>query len=377
MFESIFGNDTFIGVDIGTSSVKVVELKVVNGSPVLSNYAWMSLGESMSGKGDVNSEYFYAALPRLLKKILKKANIKGKNVYISLPSFSGLIMLIDFPEIASDDMEQAIRFEAQKHIPTSLDDVVINWEVIGKKQVSKNVPVVNLNDDVLKKEEDEKTGNDVMLQVLLIVASKEKVMKYENLIKTAGLNLRAINLETFPIVRALIGNDPGSFVIVDIGANICNAILVERGIIKVNRTINAGGLDITKTIAKGMGIDNERASELKTSEKNFFEQNSPISFFALETITGEVSRIIKAYTKDNDEKKIDAIILSGGTASMVGISDYFSDKLKIKTMIGNPLSKIKYDPVLEPIISDIRSKFSICIGSAIGGVDEYLKEKAN
>ena len=377
MFESIFGNDTFLGVDIGTSSVKVVELKVVEGVPILSNYAWMSLGESMSGKGDMNSEYFYAVLPRLLKKIFKQANIKGKNVYMSLPSFSGLIMLIDFPEMADEDMEQAIRFEAQKHIPTSLDDVVINWEIVGKKQVLKSAPDVNFNDGGLEKKDERKINSDVALQVLLIVASKDKVLKYEKLIEDAGLNLRAINLETFPIVRALIGNDPGNFIIIDIGANICNAILVEKGVIKVNRTINAGGLDITRAIAKSMGIDNERAAELKTSEKNFFEPNSAISFFSLESITEEVGRIIKTYAKNNADKKIDTIILSGGTAGMVGISDYFSSKLGIKTVIGNPLSRIKYDQALAPVVSDIRSRFSICIGSAIGGVDEYLKKNVD
>jgi len=355
MFDQIFGKNTFIGVDIGTSSIKVVELRVSEGKPMLSNYAFLTLGEEMLGKGDNNSEYFYAVLPRLLKKIFKKAKFSGRDVFVALPSFSGLITLIDFPEMASADMEQAIRFEAQKHIPTSLDEVVINWEIVGKKQIR---------------------AGESALQVLLIAASKDKVLKYENLIKMAGLNLKSISLETFPIVRSLIGNDPGNFVLVDIGARVCNVILVEKGIIKINRSINAGGADMTKTIAKSMNIDSERASALKRSaEENFFAPNSAINFFTLELITGEVDRIIKAYAKDNEGQKIDGIVLSGGTSGMTGITDYFFSRLKVKTIVGDPLSRIKCDTLLEPVISNLRSDFSICIGLALSGVDSYLKAK--
>ncbi|MFZ2226863.1 MAG: type IV pilus assembly protein PilM [Candidatus Moraniibacteriota bacterium] len=368
MFDQIFGKNTFIGVDIGTSSIKVVELRVSEGKPMLSNYAWMTLGEEMLGKGDNNSEYFYAVLPRLLKKVFKKAKFSGRDVFVALPSFSGLITLIDFPEMASADMEQAIRFEAQKHIPTSLDEVVINWEIVGKRQSTKNFSK-NEGEGVAKKSES-------VLQVLLIAASKDKVLKYENLVKAAGLNLKSISLETFPIVRSLIGNDPGNFVLVDIGARVCNVILVEKGIIKINRSINAGGADMTKTIAKSMNIDNERAATLKRSaEKNFFEPNSTINFFTLELIIGEVDRIIKAYAKDGEGQKIDGIVLSGGTSGMTGITDYFFSKLKVKTIVGDPLSRIKCDAMLEPVISNLRSDFSICIGLALSGVDSYLKAK--
>ena len=366
MFDLIFGKNTFIGIDIGTASIKIVELKVLEGKPVLSNYAWMPLGEEIMGTGDNNSEYFYAVLPRLLKKIFRKAKFEGRNVFVALPSFSGLITLIDFPEMANTDMEQAIRFEAQKHIPTSLDEVVINWEVVGKKQVTKNFS---------ENESGEKNKSETILQVLLIAASRDKVLKYENLIKASGLNLKSINLETFPIVRSLVGNDPGNFILVDIGAKVCNVILVEKGVIKINRNISAGGADITQAIAKSMDIDNERATALKLSEKNFFEANAVINFFSLEMVIGEVDRIVKAYAKDNEGKKIDGIVLSGGTSGMTGIGDYFSVKLKIKTIIGDPLGRIRYDLLLEPVIARIKPGLSICIGLALGGVDAYIKEK--
>lgn len=360
MFDFNFKNNIFLGVDVGTASIKIVEIKILNGKPVLSNYAWLDLRGDNLGKRDSDSEYFYSILPACIKKIIKKAKFNGDNAYVSLPSFGGLITLIDFPEMATDDMEQAIKFEAHKYIPTALDDVVISWDVVERKEIS-------------KKTEANKTG--AIVKVLLVAASKSKILKYENLIKDVGLTLKSINIETFSVVRALIGNDPGSFVIVDIGARICNIVLVENGVIRVNRNINAGGFEITNTIMKGMQIDFERADNLKISGKNFFTTESPISFYTLESIAGELERIIRTYYKEDSKDRITEIILSGGTANMVGLTDYFFNKLKIKTVVGNPLSGIGYDSKLEYAVSEMMAGFAVAIGSALKGVDEYFKKE--
>jgi type IV pilus assembly protein PilM len=360
MFNFNFKNDVFLGVDVGTASIKIVEIKILNGKPLLSNYAWMSLHGDDLGKRDNNSEYFYSVLPSCIKRIIKKAKISGENAYVSLPSFGGLITLIDFPEMAVADMEQAIKFEAHKYIPTSLDDVVISWDVVERKEV-------------LKKAETDKT--DATVKVLLVAASKSKILKYENLIKAVGLTLKSVNIEAFSVVRSLVGNDQGSFVIVDIGARICNIILVEKGVIRINRNIDAGGFEITNTIAKGMQIDFERADNMKISGKNFFTAESAITFYTLELISGEVERIIRAYHKEAGKDKISEIILSGGTANLTGITDYFFNKLKIKTVIGNPLAGIGYDARLEQAVSGMRASFAVAIGSALKGIDEYFQKE--
>ena len=132
---------------------------------------------------------------------------------------------------------------------------------------------------------------------------------------------------------------------------------------------------MTKTIAKGMSIDFERAEDLKISGKNFFTVDSPISFFTLETIVGEVERIIRTYFKEKGNDKIGEIILSGGTANMTGLTDYFFNKLKIKTVVGNPFARVAYDGRLENSISEMRTGFAVAVGSALKGVEEYFKKE--
>jgi type IV pilus assembly protein PilM len=359
MFDFGMGKKIFVGIDLGTSAIKMVELRISGGKPVLSNYAWMPIGD-LAGVNDMNSTYLDIALPEYIKKMYKAAGFSGKDVYASIPAFGGLITLIELPEMSHEEMEQAIRFEAHKYIPTSLDEVVLSWDIVGEKKIGQEAP-----------------DSDKKVQVLLVAASKNKIAKYEEVIRGAGLTLKAIEIESISMVGSLVGNDLGNFIIVDIGARICNIIYVEKGIIKANRNIDAGGSDITRIIAKGMGIDEDRAEKMKVSSRNFFSIETRMSFPALDLIVSEVSRMIKVLCPAETGCKINSIILSGGTANLVGVQNYFSEYLKIKTIVGNPFSRIEYDKRLESAVAGMKTQFSVCVGLALKGVEQVLEKSKN
>lgn len=357
MFGLGFGKNVFLGIDIGTSAIKIVELSVSSGKPVLSNYARMPIKVPFDSEG-IKTENLEFIFTEYLKKMIREAGFRSRSAYVSIPAFGGLITLIDFPEMDRNDLDQAIRFEAHKYIPTSLDDVILSWDII----------------DDGRTEEKETASSSSKIQVLLVAASKNKVAKYEKLIKDAGLELKAMELESFPMVRSLVGNDPGNFIIVDIGSRICNIMLVENGTIRINRNIDAGGKDITRTITKSIGVDEERAESMKTSSKNFFSKESNINFPPLEMILDEVSRIIANLSQEGKGTKIDGIILSGGTARLTGVDAYFSEMLGQKVVIGNPLSRVQYDHRLDPILGNQGVQFSVSIGLALKGINNNFKK---
>ncbi|HPN96229.1 MAG TPA: type IV pilus assembly protein PilM [Candidatus Moranbacteria bacterium] len=369
MFGLNFGKNTFVGIDIGTSAIKAMEIKVSGGKPVLSNYAWAAIPE-FSGRDDIGSSYFETAFPQYLQRLMKESKMDSGNIYISVPAFGGLITFIEFPQMNEGDMEQAIKFEAHKYIPTSLDEVVLSWDIIGKTE--------NGNE---KKEgaeaglEETKRMNRGNVQVLLVAASKARVMRYEKVVYGAGMKIKSIELESFSLVRSLVGNDPGRFVIIDIGSRVCNMVLVDKGIIRSNRNIDAGGRDMTKMIAKSMGIDFERAEKMKISGKDFFAKDSYINFSVLEMISGEVRRMISSCYKNQENVRMDGIILSGGSANLYGLENYFTNSLGIKTLMGNPFGRINYDKKLEPIIKNIQAKFAVSAGLALQGADNFLNNK--
>lgn len=361
-----FGKNKFLGIDIGTSTIKIVEIKMSSGKPTLSNYAWMKVGNL----GDIKFSSFDSTLPLYLKKVIKEGNFKSRKAYASIPAFGGLITIIEFPEMTKEDLDQAIRFEAHKYIPTSLEDVVLSWDIVNKKTGNR---LLKKNGEEAKVKSGAAEPAD-KIQVLLVAAPKNKVAKYEQLMKTSGLDLKSIEVESFALLRSLVGNDQGNFVIVDIGSRVCNIILVEKGVIKVNRNIDAGGRDITKAVARGMNISEDRAEKVKMSSKDFLARESNVNFPSLDLIISEIKRVLGVFYKNDGGSKIDGVILSGGTAELAGIGKYFSDALGTRTIIGNPLRRVEYDAILEPKLNEIKSQLSVSIGLALKGAEEYLRK---
>lgn len=364
-----FGKKIFLGVDVGSSALKMAELEVRNGKPYLSNYAWMDIPENIGNNLEANSVFFETILPEYLKKMHREADFDSKDVFVSIPAFGGLMTLISFPAMPESDLEQAIRFEAHKYIPTSLDEVVISWEIAeGGEAVLPPNP---------KKEREDETGavSKKKIKVLLVAASKSKIAVYEKAVKKAGLNLRGIEIENISMVHSLVGGDLGNFIIIDIGFKICNIIYVEKGIIKINRNLNAGGVDMTRTIAKSLGITEERAESMKKSDKNFFAAESSVQFPTMEIIMGEAIRIKELLSRDGKSFSPDAVILSGGTAAMTGLREFVAGKLGIKTIVGDPFSRVGHDKKIDPYLAKLKTSFSVSVGLALRGVDEYNQKK--
>lgn len=359
------GKKSFLGIDIGTSSIKIVELEMAENKPVLSNYGWVHLDELVREKDSL------ALWKKYISKILHDGKFKSKSAYFSIPSAGSLITLIEFPEMSEEDLNQAIKFEAHKYVPVPLEEVVLSWDIIGKTE---SFEMKNDQKEEKKLGVPEKAVSSGKIQGLLVAAPKEKVKKYETLISELGLKLKSIEIEGFAMIRSLVGDDPGRFLIVDIGARVCNIILIEKGTIKVNRNIYAGGLDITKNIGKNLNIEEKRAENLKINGENFLVGESKITFPPIEIIINEIKRILEAFYKNGEKDKIDAVIISGGTAKLKGITDYFQNALGIKTVIGNPLSRVGYPVILEPKLEEFRSRFSVAIGLALKGIEDSLKK---
>jgi type IV pilus assembly protein PilM len=355
---NLFGGKTnhFLGIDFGTSAVKVVELSLHGKKVHLDNYGWA--GFDFFVKNNSGLQSYEEKIKVYLKKLIEEMKVKSSSAYVSIPGFIGLISLIDFPDMSRNEISQAINFEAHKYVPTSMEDVSVAWDIVDKKE--------NLSSD----------ANESRIQVLMVVVPKKEVIRCENIVKYSGLDIKAIELETFSIARSLVGDDPGNFLIIDIGSRACNIILVEKGIVKVNRNIDSGGNEITSAIAESMNISSERAEMLKKQGKDFINsKESMIIFPALEIISGEALRVLNAYKSKIGSLKIDAVILSGGSAKLKGIDAYFSKVLNIKTIIGDPWKKIEVDEKIIPTVRTLGTSFSAALGLALKGIEEHRNKK--
>ena len=386
-----------IGIDFGTSAIKIVELSRKNQKIRLENYGWVDLGllnpSSIRGLASSESQVSYnKKLQKYLEKLIKSMRLSSDEAYISLPGFSGLITVIEFPDMASEELEEAIRFEARKYIPISLDEIALDWEIVGSRDNPENLKKENNEEKGVSIKAEEKAspwnkdlgsilkGPDkssaMRNEILLVAAPKSEVMRCGNIVKESGLSVKNVELELFSLVRAMINNDPGCFLVIDIGARITNIILVENGMIKVNRNVEGGGNEVTNVIADSLNISKQRAEELKKENKDLLN-NKEMSLVipVLDMIINESGRIISAYkAKKGETGRIDGIILSGGSSKLKGIDTYFSQRIGIQTSVGNPWRKIEYNEKIKPFVEKMGTSFSIALGLALRGIEESNKK---
>jgi len=368
----------FIGIDFGTSAIRVVELSYHDQQTILENYGFVEL--DLARHGNIKPASLEQLLNDSLKKLLIKMNIQDVPVFVSIPGFSGLVAIIELPNMPAEELTKAIQFEAHRYIPSALDEIVLSWEIIEhiqQKEEQKENEKVKNNNFIAKfklgAESNNKPGEKI--KVLLVAAPKKDIEHYDRLVSGAGLEVKAIELETFSIARALVGDESGIFLIVDIGARATNIILVEKGLIQTNRNIDAGGDGITSAIADMLKISTARAEIFKKEEKDILNsREAALVIPVLDLIVGELRRVVDAYKEKNKECKIDAVILSGGTSKMVGIKEYFTQALKEEIRIGNPWRGIAVGKEIAPLTKELSASFAVALGLALRGVEDYKKK---
>lgn len=376
----MFSKERFLGVDFGTESIKAMELELRNGRPFLTNY-----GEATLFHPHDSTRSFREDITARLHALLAKMHPETKEMCISMPSFLGLISLIDFPEMTDSELEEAVRFEARKYIPSPLEEVSLSWEALkakesvetGKEKGSADVPGKEIHPaDAGKEGVDAKKEKAQRTEVVLVAALNKDVQQYETYVSAVGYDMKLLELETFSIPRAVVGNDPGTFLVIDIGARAANLILVEDGYVKKSRSIDTGGRDITRSLAESLNISPDRADALKKSGKDFLNaKDVAVIFPAIETIVNEAGRMIDSWKLKRPDGKIDNIVLSGGTGRLTGLTQYLSRKLGIPATLSDPWRSISYPPALQPKIESIGASFSTAIGLALYGAAEAAKKK--
>ncbi|NTW13954.1 MAG: type IV pilus assembly protein PilM [Candidatus Moranbacteria bacterium] len=348
----MFAKERFLGVDFGTESIKAVELGVRGGKPFVSNY-----GEALlfSGQGkNTATRSLREEIAIRFRSLLDRMHPDTNEVCISMPSFLGLISLIDFPEMTEAELEEAVQFEARKYIPSPLEDVALSWEAVG---------------DTHDSEKAKKT------EVLLVAALNKDVHQYESYVNVVGYDMKLLELETFSIARSLAGNEPDPVLVVDIGARAANLILVENGFPKKSRSIDSGGRDITRTLAESLNISIDRADEMKKSGKDFLNaKDIAIIFPPVETIVSEAKRMIVSWEEKRPSRTVKKLILSGGTGRLAGLVEYTSKKVGVPVVIGNPFEGVSVPSELDAQIDQLGASFSAAIGLALYGIRSAEKK---
>ena len=348
---SIFKDHTFLGVDIGTSSIKIVQLTKSKNKYKLDTYGEIRFFEkgSSEDQGGASLKMLDDQVARLLAKILIESGAKSKKAAFSVPVFSSFSTIIEMPDLEKNELKKAIEFQARQYIPAPIEQVSLSSIIISRG----------------KDDESTKKGK---LKVLLIAIPNEVKNKYENIASLANLEVSSLEMETFPMARSVIEDTKEPTVIIDIGLSSTNFCVVDNGVVVLSHNYDISGAVLTKAFLDFAKGDREKAEEIKkTTGLNMTPgQISMMGDFTgyLDSIASESSRIINGYY-NKTSRRVTKTMLSGGTANMPGLQDYFSNKLEMEVSIADPFAKTTYPEEMKEILKDIGPSFAIAAGLAM------------
>ncbi|MFH0987585.1 MAG: type IV pilus assembly protein PilM [Patescibacteria group bacterium] len=342
------GTSSVLGVDIGTTSIKTVELQKEKGRIKLKNYGEYIPPSSKKELLPVEAglvSFFEEGVANIIKEIIKEAKIKARDLVLSLPVFSSFFTLIELPLMEPKEIPSAIRFQAYQYIPVPIEEVVLNWVIIQEREV------------LLENR----------IQVLLVAVPRDIIDKYMKIAKILSLNLKALEVESFAEARSL-APEGEPVAIVNIGGRATSVTVIDNGFIRVCHNLEVSGFDLTNTLSKRMGISFERAEEIQKNRgitKAVDTLVSPILIPIVEKVIFGIEGAINSYLSKNPQKKIKKVILSGGAGNMPGLKEYFASRLALDVERANPFSEIVYPPVLNDILGAIGPSFSVAVGLAL------------
>lgn len=354
---------SYLGIDIGTSSIKVVELANQAGRPKLVTYGYVEQSADITKTDSAQAQ---ARVVALLKTIVKQAGATTHRVVAALPSFAVFTSIISLPNMSERDLLAAIRWEAKKFVPMPLEEMVLDWRVI--KEADHLPPSAPAPVNPLSPPAQPRQGKAKDLKILLTAAPRSLVNRYVETFRAAELQLVSLETEAFSLERSLLGNDPSPVMIIDIGSSATDMSVIVRGIPILNRSIDVGGDTFTKAIMRSLNIDQVRAEQFKRdfgfSGTQGAQQIPKTLEFAIGSIINEVRYCLNLY-QGQGAQSVEKVILAGGSAYLANLADYLARILNMKVFIGDPWARVIYPTELKPLLQEIGPRFAVAIGLAM------------
>lgn len=344
------GEKRYLGVDVGASGIKIVELKKEGTKVRLVSYG---VGELKDAQINSNWQNETEKIARMIKAVHEKASMGSKDAIAALPTYSVFSSVLNLSNVDKKDIDSAVKWEAKKVIPMPLEEMVIDW--------------VEIKDELPDGQPPAAKGKN--LKILLTGAPKNLIEKYIAVFKEVQFNLISLETETLSLIRSLVGNDKSSLAIVEIGTNTTDIFIVEKGIPVLSRSIDVGGLTITKSVAQSLNVSLARAEQFKfdLGISSLESDESAIPKTIIESITpiiDEIKYTLNLY-QGKSGGRLDKVVLSGGSALLINFTNYLTKILNCKVLIGDPWARV-YCPVdLMPKLKELGPRLAVAVGLAM------------
>jgi len=338
---------SYLGVDIGTTSIKAVEVTVNQGRATLVNYGAIESQDYLERANSVIQTSLFnisnGNAVEMLKILVAQMKTKTKRVVAVIPSFSVFTSTIDLPIMSSAETAQAIPHQARALVPLPMSDVTIDWAPVCQFEGS----------DGVKKQ-----------RIFLISVPNEQINAHKEVFKKAGLSLKLLEVDGISIARALTTEREEDVLILDMGALTSTIVIAGRGSLKYLNQTDFAGNSLTQSLTKGLGVSAKRAEALKRQKglSGIIGEHG-LSTMMIPFIDVILHEMIKAREIfEQNGGKISKVILSGGGGGMNGLASYIEKRIQIVTEVANPWSAVSYPLMFSPLLQPIAPRFTVAVG---------------
>lgn len=334
-----------LGIDIGSRTIKVVELAKESGK-------WKLISSGVVAHNLVAPEYTrddkeLGLLSETLKKLLKEARVSSREVALALPEPQVFTRTIKFPGLTDQEIASAVKWEAEQYIPIPVQEAVIQHQILGRSEA----------------------GSRSEVRVLLIAAPKVVVEKYTKVAQNAGLNTVLVETQLLAMVAAL-APDTGTAILVDFGAKSTNIAISKDSQLVFARSIPTAGEALTRAVAQSLGMAYEQAEEYKKTYGLSTQQLEGKIKIAinpvLQLVIDEIKKAMHFYEAEEQGEKPASIVISGGSAGMPEIIPLITQSLGLEVVLANPFLKVSLDPKVARVLTPFAPLYSVAVGLAMG-----------
>lgn len=355
---------SILGIDIGSSSAKIVQLRASRGTAILETYGEIALGPYGGASVGKAVKLTPEKISEALTDLLREANVTARAGGISIPFSSSLVSILDIPKVDNEALKRMVPIEARKYIPIPVSEVSLDWFVIPEEEGEKSA-----FDEIEKPPPQRAKGQEI----LLVAIHNDTLGNYQAIAKAIGITTDFYEIEVFGAIRSSMGHGIAPSLVVDIGASTTKMYVVERGIVRFTHLVTAGGQHMTETLARSLSWEFEKAERIKRerglvdSDAYSADENDKIKASMLSTLSrvfSEVDKVLLSYGQRYN-KNVSHVLLSGGGASLPGLQEFAKGTLRAEVEIADPFARTEAPAFLTDVLREIGPGFAVSVGLAL------------
>jgi type IV pilus assembly protein PilM len=344
-----------IGVDIGSSSLKVVQLRRQGGTAVLETYGELALGPYAGVEVGQATNLPAEKIGETLGDLLRESKVTTTDAGVSIPFSRSLLTLVELPRRESpEEQKTVIELEARKYIPVPVSEVQLDWFILP---------------DALP----EGAEPPQKVKVLLVAVHNDELTLLENVVKGANLAASFYEIEIFSTIRAVVDEPVKPVLVLDIGASATKVYVVERGVVALSHNIPEGGQDVTRTISSAHGLPIGKAETLKKEHGFSIPQTDAYTRQTIELVFSrifeEAKRALTQYETVHS-KSVASIVLTGGGGVTKELAKYAQSFFSIDVKIADPFGKTQAPAFMRAVLQEIGPEFAVAVGLALRKLEE-------